>query len=537
MKGRCLLSASRAPGYDFDERTKDGSLRDAAQAAFDAYLKKYPEGRFASDAKGWLGGLAWDAEDYLGSLEWYIRQAETPDHPEVLKSVVLMIEKTLRRLAATEDAEKRKAAFALVAAHPQVAMGMLYLVLGSPDAAFRFQYPEDRETPSMLTDKIRKWRQTLLPELAAAVAAQQPAYQSEAWHPRYLALLVHAASNAGKHDEALRIAALDPQPEASEDLSFAKAVALQRAGKTAEAIAQYRLLLKKFPGHYPPGVPAAIRERGGHYYNPHQENPLGDAARIRLAIALRDNHQTGLALLELKALQVEQGEKTYEEPFRFLADYTFAFTDSGIYPSLSNAEPEQIAQLTDTLRHFAPLPELAAAAEKTDDQAFAWDLRALIAKRALAREDFLTARQMMSAAQYGPAHPQRAHRAQRDGAGGGSAPMLLPGLPEELRGLPPFARAYVRYSLSLARLVCGLRNATRASRSRRSNASPLMKSTSAQKQSFTPWPSTWRAATLSMSPKVAEPRLCGSSGGGCAKAKRASKRPPATWPRPTGAPS
>ena len=398
MKGRCLLSASRSNDYGYGERIGDRKAHDEAAATFKKYIDQYPQGRFVADARGWLGGLAWDEENYLGALEWYIRQAETPDHPEVLKSSVLMIEKTLRRLAADEDAAHREKAFAVVAAHPRVAMGMLYLILGSPDAAFRYQYPgNESEASSLLTAKIRNWRRTLLPQLASAVAAQKQAYEQDAWQPRYLALLAHAASNAGQHEEALRIVSLDPKHEENDDLLFAKAIALQRAGKAPESIAAFQLLLKDPP----PFRSSAKQFHTSRFHN----SGLEKGARIRLAIALRDNHQAGLAFIELKKLEnvgdghAEQGSGAF---MSFPADYKLDFSDTGIYDDFSNAEPEMNRQLADTLLHFAPLSELLAALDVPNvEPCLASEIRAVIAKRALAREDFKTARQMMTAAQYG----------------------------------------------------------------------------------------------------------------------------------------
>lgn len=393
MKGRCELFTSRSDRYDFDTRIGDRGAHDAASATFLKYTEQYPEGRFVADAKGWLGGLAWDDENYLGALEWYIRQAGTPGHPEVLKSAVLMIEKTLRRLAADENTEHQQKAFALVAAHPQVAMGMLYLVLGSPDAAF--QYRDESRANGAVTEKVRNWRRTLLPRLASAVAAQKQAYTANVWQPRYLALLIHAASNAGQHEEALRLAALAPKPEENDDLLFAKAIALQRAGKAPEAIAAFRLLLKN---------PRPFRTSEKRFHTCRfPDSVLENGARIRLAMALRDNHQAGLAVLELKKLEKQAGVEEGRDPeVSFPADYRLDFTDTGIYTDMSNAEPELIRQLTDTLLQFAPISELAAALDAPQiEPCEASDLRALIAKRALAREDFKTAQQMMTAAQYG----------------------------------------------------------------------------------------------------------------------------------------
>src|SRR5579862_2956822 len=99
---------------------------------------------------------------------------------------------------------------------------------------------------------------------------------------RYLALLAHAASEAGKQEEAIRLADRLPESARNDDLLFAKAIAQQRAEKPKDAIASFRRLLERFPN-----------------------SPLAPGTRIRLAIALRDNHQAGQALVQLHQLVTE----------------------------------------------------------------------------------------------------------------------------------------------------------------------------------------------------------------------------------------
>jgi TolA-binding protein len=378
MSGRCLLSLSREQGSYYgqspEEIQQTQSLAKAKHtesiAKFRHYLEKYPKGRFIADAYGWLGAL----EEGVTALDDYIRQVETPGHPEVLKSGLFMIQKCLDDLPA--DAPSTDEAIALVAKHPRVAMGTLYLVLGSHFGYFKAQ--PDLNEP--IGARSKKWRSVILPKLAAAVASQKGMYvPAEEWQPRYLAILAHAASSRGDHTNALKLTQMTPDAlQKNDDLLFARAIALQRGGKAADAIAAFRDFLARFPN-----------------------SPLTDGARIRFAIALQDNHQAGEAVLELKKLPVgdegRDGDSVYPPP-----DSDLQLTDSPIYPDISNAESSQITQVIDAILNFAPLPELESAlGNKEMSPTFADELRAIIAERALGHEDFATARRMMSSEQFG----------------------------------------------------------------------------------------------------------------------------------------
>jgi TolA-binding protein len=270
MSARCAFSATRQA---MDRSEDDEALTKARKIAigkFETLRKKFPHGRFDADALGWLGAIAFDSNDYLKALEYYIAQAETPDHPETLMSAIYNCEKTLGRLAPKPGGD---VAFALIARHPRIAMAFTYLVLASPEAD---NYDGKWDNPA----DVRKWRRTILPRIAAAVAKQKDNYKSNDWKPRYLAMLVHGASASGNQAQALQLSQISPeQLKQSDDLLFARAVALQRANKTQEAIADLNTFVHTFPkSRMTPGV------------------------KIRLALALADNHQAGDAIATLRDL-------------------------------------------------------------------------------------------------------------------------------------------------------------------------------------------------------------------------------------------
>ena len=410
MQARCAFSESRRGIEAMDQRTEEETrehapARKKAAEMFERYRKQYPKGRFEADALGWLGALAFDSEDYLKALDYYIAQAETPGHPETIKSAAFMCEKCLVRVA---EKPESAAAFAMIARHPRIAMGFTYLVLSAPEAK---NYDGKYDQPA----DVKKWRRTILPRIAAEVVKQKQIYQSGDWQPRYLAMLAQAASAAGNQDQALQLTNLAPaQLERSDDLLMVRAVALQRAGKAAEAIEAYQ----KFLGNFPKSL-------------------MAPGIRLRLAFALQDNHQAGAALVQLKRLLVppatnevkpearsddaddsKKEEETEAEDEPEAADDSSALdfeggrytsgesypdseenwdqTKSSVYPNITGADLDQIQQAIDTLLNFAPLTELATAADDASfDATSKKELRAVIAQRYLAQENFAEAKKFM----------------------------------------------------------------------------------------------------------------------------------------------
>jgi outer membrane protein assembly factor BamD (BamD/ComL family) len=440
MSARCAFSATRKLQEAAENEETLANARKIAIAKFEALRKRYPRGRFDADALGWLGALAYDSKDYLKALDYYIAQAETPGHPETLMSAIYNCEKTLAHL---EPKPGGDAAFALIARHPRIAMAFTYLVLASPEAD---NYDGKWDNPA----DVRKWRRTILPRIAAAVAKQKDRYKSTDWQPRYLAMLVHASSASGNHAQALQLSQISPdQLNQSDDLLFARAIALQRAGKTNEAIDAFQTFLSTFPkSRMTPGV------------------------KIRLALALADNHQSGAAIATLRGLlataspnsekstraaeesahnsastdedesanednsassdedkttdqeesepnpgnsnsdenssKSEGGATGYGQVDKFpiatrlymsnsegypVGEVHWNVADSAAYDNISGADEEQIYQFIDTLLNFAPLPELLTTPdEKNLDDAGKRKVRAILAERYLAAENFAEAK-------------------------------------------------------------------------------------------------------------------------------------------------
>ena len=191
------------------------------------------------------------------------------DHPELQPSAVQMVQKTLSHLAS----EPRDKAFAEVAKHPGAAQALVYLIINTSES-------DNYNGKLDSIDEVRGWRKSVLPKLATALAAESKLYQNAEWKPRHLAMLAYAASGAGQQDQALKLLeTAGAAAQESDDLLFARAVVFHRAKRPGEAVTALQTLLKKFP-----------------------KSPLVKGARLRLGLALTDNHQAGEAVLALGKL-------------------------------------------------------------------------------------------------------------------------------------------------------------------------------------------------------------------------------------------
>lgn len=407
-----MLMSARYAFWQSRSASDSGSTEAAVKAArkdavskFEALRKRYPHGRFDADALGWLGALAYDDKDYLKALDYYIAQAETPNHPETLRSAIFSCEKALAHVASKPGGD---AAFTLIARHPRIAMAFTYLVLSAPEAD---NYDGKWDNPA----DVRKWRRTILPKIAAAVAKQKDAYKAGDWQPRYLAMLVHAASSSGNHAQALQLSQIAPeQLKRSDDLLFARGVALQRANKAKDAIDAFQTLLRTFP-----------------------KSSLLPGTKVRLALALQDNHQAGEAVAVLCELlpkprneetpapsptaskdaeesdsdeesDKDVDEKSSTDVYNLESRYTeegvyppgeadWKVSESAVYPNLSGVDADQLHELIDTLLNFAPLPELAATSnDKLFSENSKAELRAILAERYLAAENFVEAKKYVN---------------------------------------------------------------------------------------------------------------------------------------------
>ncbi len=375
MDARCAFSATRKTwtlGEPPPPDEKSIAAQKRATELFERYRKQYPRGRFVSDALGWLGALAFDAGKYVDALDCYIAQAETPGHPETLKSAIFMCERALAAVAATPEGS---AAFAQIARHPRIAMGFTYLVLSAREAD---NYDGKYDRPL----DVKKWRRTILPRIAAEVVKQKQRYKDGDWQPRYLSLLAQAASAEGNQAQALQLTDLAPAAlERSDDLLLVRGIALQRAGRSADAITTFRKLLGNFP-----------------------DAPIAPGVRLRLAFALQDDHDAGGALIEFLGLLQNGRDRNHaitQFPYTSGLGYpsgtaNWSLPESAVYPNITGANIDQIQDAIDTLLNFAPLSQLAAASERDGfGEAEKRELRAIIAERYLAQENFEEAKKFM----------------------------------------------------------------------------------------------------------------------------------------------
>jgi TolA-binding protein len=361
MAARCQLLRARSRDYTQGDMKLVDSERPKAKKLFDEFFARYPHGRFSGDALGWYGAFAYDGQDFATALRCYTQQSNLPDHPELFPAAVDMVEKTLSHLAS----DPKDKSFAEVAKYPQAAQALVYLMINTSEAN-NF----DGKVDSI--DDVRGWRKKALPRLGAAIAAEAKLYENTVWKPRYLAMLAYAASGAGQQEQALKLLeTAGAAAQESDDLLFARGVVLHRAKRAGEAVKVLRTLLDKFP-----------------------KSPLAKGARVRLGLALADNHQGGEAVLALGKLLQKPG-KTPEPAEEEDSE------ESREARILSDLDLDQVRALIDALLNFAPVEELTATAMAPGlDPVLRLQLTEPVAERLLAKEQFEEARKYITPAQW-----------------------------------------------------------------------------------------------------------------------------------------
>lgn len=362
VAARCQVSLSRSPGYLQYEPDLVEAERPAFKQRFEHYLAKYPNGRFTADALGWLGAYYFDGGDNAHALEQYLRQLNTPNHPELVDSASEMVELILSRLESTPDSVPVDD----IAKEPTVAQALVSLLASSSEA-------DGDSTKDSPTVKAEGKRQQLLARLANAVARSESSYQSNKWHPRYLSILAMAASSNGNQDDALRILETGKdQLNVSDDLLLAKGVTLQRMKRNAEAIAAFRQFLKTYPS-----------------------SSQVSGVRLRLGLALLDDHKASEAVLELDQLVGTD-------------DYTHEHRDP------SEVDPDQVRRLIDGILNFSPIAELAARLKSPElSEVNRLRFSEVIAQRLLTKEDFNGSKEYMSPAKWQHSVANLAHLTEK----------------------------------------------------------------------------------------------------------------------------
>ncbi|MEP6669468.1 MAG: hypothetical protein ABJF10_09965 [Chthoniobacter sp.] len=388
MAARCQLWKSRSNNYDLDAPEVVPKERAKLKKLWDDYFAKYPHGRLLGDALGWYGAYAYDGGDLGTALRCYAQQLDMEDHPELADGAAQMVERTLSHLA-SKPTDK---AFAEVAKHPPAALALVYLVVNTAES-------DNYNGKIDPADEVRGWRKKVLPKLAAAISAESKLYQDAVWKPRYLAMLVYAASGSGQQDQALKLLqSAGDAVEDSDDLLLARGVVLHRAKQPAAAVKTLETLLTKIP-----------------------ESPLARGARLRMALALADDHRGGEAVLALqKLLPVPKNAAPKpdapaadKKPEADKPDAEKPDTDKDQPVEVEDEDPRhyqitygvdniQVKALIDTLLNFAPVEELAAAAQTPKlDPVRRLEFTEPIAQRLLAKEQFDEAKKYLTPAQYG----------------------------------------------------------------------------------------------------------------------------------------
>jgi outer membrane protein assembly factor BamD (BamD/ComL family) len=377
------LMLARARMEEWSEANREAEQKDwdkyhAVTEALDVYVGIYPHGRFAADIPGWRGGLAREIGNLSEAISCYLQQIDFTDHPEIVHRAVRECEacfdkveggKLVREME--DDVTGTGLPLAEIARRPVAALALVYHFLDSEnrnevekllgeneDADHRV--PTDEIFRSVV--RMRRAGRQILPALAKAVADQKENYGGKVWKPKYLAILAWAASESGDHAQAVRLCELaGPSIEKSDDLLFVRAVALQRAGRLGEAIAAYRVVQVRFPN-----------------------SALSEDIRFRLAAALRDNHQTGLAFVEMARMELG-GSSSQQNRWHRQYDPNGA-EKSSVYCG------DETGQWVDTLLQFGPLSELERALPAASvEPEIPPRLRRMLRLRYLAHEDFVRA--------------------------------------------------------------------------------------------------------------------------------------------------
>ncbi|MDR3720707.1 MAG: tetratricopeptide repeat protein, partial [Candidatus Acidoferrales bacterium] len=378
MAARCAVYKARNSEYNQQDMKLNAADRPAAKKLWDEYFAKYPHGRFLGDALGWYGAYAFDGRDFGTALRCYLQQLEMTDHPELAPMAAEMVMKTLSHIAS----DPKDKYFAEVAKYPKGAQALVYLVINTSES-------DNYNGKLDSIDEVRGWRKKVLPRIAAAISAQGKLYQNAEWKPRYLAMLAYAASGVGQHEQAIKLLeSAGAATEQSDDLLMARGVVFHRARRPAEAAKALQTLLEKFP-----------------------DSPLVKGARLRLGLALADDHRGGEAVLALHKLLPEKKDATEKKPDA--PDAANANNQPAADEEETPEEPDgdqilygldlaQIRALIDTLLNFAPESELAAAAQTSGlDPVLRLMFTEAVAERYLAREQFDEAKKYMTPAQYG----------------------------------------------------------------------------------------------------------------------------------------
>ena len=271
MAARSALSQTRS---DYGGRNSNAAAVVRALKAFDDYLKRYPEGRFAGDAVGWEGALHYDVGNYLEALRCCAKQLDFPGHPELAMPAAVMCEKCLRYLCETDTGTA--SALTEVAHDPALMTALVYHVLSASSHGRSWDEP-----PVSLT----KWRKDTLQAVAVALSKSEGQFGAPVWQPRFLAILAQSLSAGGHQREALDMLNRNVKAGyAVEDWCFAKALVLERSDRLKAALEAYDDFMARFP--------QSVWRSDANYHRAGVLKDLGDEAQAIVTLRADDDPKT-----------------------------------------------------------------------------------------------------------------------------------------------------------------------------------------------------------------------------------------------------
>lgn len=375
MLARCKIEQSRMlrRGADAADKTDEiFALLAEAETILTEFLNLHPEGRFAPDAEGWLGAIAFDRGLLGTAVKHQLARLDRQPTREITRTVLRECDLIFEKLLESRDPGARDPWIdpqeqfdsAAVARHPLVAR---LFVQHCIDPAAHISLPmwwDDSESGGRTTIDFLK-RRVLSPlpfvRLALDGLGKELVKAKSKPDATTLTLLAWAATEEGEHEQALALLDQIAAGALNDESLHARAIVLQRLGRHAEAVAAFDSLATAFPNSL-----------------------LASDLPYRRSVSLVQSRQAGKAITALLPLVFPIPPAAGE-----MADE--AASPPSLHPQ------EQLLQWLDSLVQFSPLEELEGAFAATAQNATHRNLlRDAIRTRALAAHRFDVAARYLS---------------------------------------------------------------------------------------------------------------------------------------------
>lgn len=376
MALRCRIELARDAIGEWPQRDDPRAQDPALPVAWDNlnhFAEKYGQGRFAADLPGWKGALNQIEGNWPQAFLNYIEQAEHREQPAAVRSGLREAERCLLLLTKNprSDSGIDRPDFSALAEHPQAAMRLIYFLL-EPTATTRFdEWPWSTDSNDAVDigkfQRGTRWRirqdcEGWLPELARILELKEKS-NAAGWDPFALAVVAWAACEEGEYERVLTLCRHhEDLLRTGDDLRMVRAIALQRMGRPAEAVAAWGELVRDFP-----------------------ESPLCAQATQRLTACLKESGNPAAALVTI--LEAQELER---EQMKAAGAWSEGFHEYPLFPT-----GENLGQWADVLSVAAPVEALTAAHQACPSGPVRERLRQVITCRLLARGDFGAARNFM----------------------------------------------------------------------------------------------------------------------------------------------